>query len=79
MWAKLKGRLKRLTLVESLLIAILLSSLVNGSKESDIDKSLHTVGDSLVDVQNEVRSNSENLQSKLDDLKEALEQIAANQ
>jgi hypothetical protein len=72
-------RVRHLTLIEVLLIAILLCGWSAESKLDDIDKRLQTVDDSLVDVQNKVSDESSDIQSKLDDIKEALDQIAANQ
>ena len=77
--AKVIARLRRITLVELLLAALLVSSVVNGNRMVDLDASLRRVDDSLVDVQNEVRSQTEEVQTKLDELKDELEQVAANQ
>ncbi len=72
---KIKDRVRRLTLVELLLIALLLSSVLNGSRLSDIDSALQRIDE----VRSAVTSTSDDVVSKLDDLKDVLEQIAANQ
>ena len=70
---------RHITFIEIILSALLISSLINGSRESDLRHSLRAIDDSIVDLQNEVSSQSEDIQGKLDDIEEKLEQIEANQ
>ena len=76
---KVGQRVRRMSLIEALLTALLLSSLVNGSRASDIDSSLHQLEGAIVDVHNEVTTQSEAVQSDLDDIKSKLDEIQANQ
>ena len=72
-------RLRRATLTEALLIALLLCALLSLSRQSDIDASLHRLDESVVDLQNKVGSESTDIQSELDDVKSELSNIEANQ
>lgn len=72
-------RAKRMTLIEVLLSLILLLALGIYDRLGDANDHLETVSSSSEELRNSVNSESADIQTKLDEQKSALDDIAANQ
>ncbi len=72
-------RTKKLTLSEVLMILLLICSYGIYDRLGDLEEHIHHVEDNVVDLHNKVGDESTDIQTKLDEQKDVLEQIEANQ
>ncbi len=79
MLAKTIRRIKNMSLTEVLLVLVLLSIWVNGSREKDISEHFRFLNDKAVDIQNDLSSHDSDLQKELRDIGDTLEQLKNNQ
>jgi hypothetical protein len=72
-------RVKKLTLSEVLMVFLLICSYGIFDRLGALEEHIRHVEDNVVDLHNEVSSESSDIQTKLDEQKDVLEQIEGNQ
>jgi hypothetical protein len=79
LFERLTSRVKRLTLIEVLLILLFFCCYGVYDRLGDASEHMQHTEDNIVDLQNKVSGESNDVQTKLDEQKDVLERIEANQ